>query len=61
MGALFKTHREFVGPLVQKLRTEVLPAAFQSGDQKRLKFAIFILDDMVEHLGPTYFNAEDFQ
>ena len=60
MGALFKTHREFVAPLVQRLRTEVLPAAFTSGDQKRLKFAIFILDDMVEHLGPTYFSAEDF-
>ena len=60
MGALFKTHRDLVGPLVQKLRTDVLPGAFNSGDQKRLKFAIFILDDMVEHLGPNYFSAEDF-
>ena len=39
----------------------MLPAAFGSGDQKRLKFAIFVLDDMVEHLGPTYFSPEDFQ
>ena len=61
MGALFKTHRDLVAPLVQKLRSDLLPAAFQSGDQKRLKFAIFILDDMVEHLGPTYFSAQDFQ
>jgi len=60
MGILFKTHKNDVGPLVQKLRSEVLVQAFTSGDQKRLKFAIFILDDMVEHLGPTYFNAQDF-
>ena len=32
MGALFKTHRDLVAPLVQKLRSDVLPAAFQSGD-----------------------------
>ena len=60
MGILFKTHREFVTPLVEQLRGTVLVDAFNSGDQKRLKFAIFILDDMVEHLGPTYFNAQDF-
>lgn len=60
MGVLFKTHKESVAPLVEKLRNEVLVAAFTSGEQKRLKFAIFILDDMVEHLGPAYFSAEDF-
>jgi len=60
MGALFKTHKDFVGPLVQKLRAETLVQAFTSNEQKRLKFAIFILDDMVEHLGPAYFSAEDF-
>ena len=42
------------------MRSEVLVAAFTSGEQKRLKFALFILDDMVEHLGPAYFSAEDF-
>jgi len=60
MGALFKNHKDFVGPLVQKLRSETLVSAFTSNEQKRLKFAIFILDDMVEHLGPAYFSAEDF-
>lgn len=61
MGCLFKTHREFAAPLVAKLRNEVIPACFSSGEQKRLKFALFLMDDMVEHLGPTYFSAEDFQ
>ena len=56
MGALFKTHKDFVGPMVTKLRGDTLVAAFSSNEQKRLKFAIFILDDMVEHLGPTYFT-----
>ena len=61
MGALFKTHKQFVNGLVMKLRNEVIPECFASNEQKRFKFALFILDDMVEHLGPTYFTPEDFQ
>lgn len=61
MGGLFKTHKQFVGGLVQKLRNEIIPECFASQEQKRFKFAIFILDDMVEHLGPSYFSPEDFQ
>lgn len=61
MGILFKTHRDHVANLVATLRTEVIPACFTSGEQKRLKFALFILDDMIEHLGPAYFPAADFQ
>ena len=60
MGALFKTHRDFVSALVARLRNEVIPACFASEEQKRFKFALFILDDMVEHLGPSYFSQEDF-
>lgn len=30
MGALFKTHRDFVGPLVQQLRNDLIPACFAS-------------------------------
>ena len=60
MGALFKTHRDFVGEVVQRLRGELIPACFASNENKRFKFALFILDDMVEHLGPTYFSPEDF-
>ena len=61
MGGLFKTHKAFVGTLVQRLRNEIIPECFSSNEQKRFKFALFILDDMVEHLGPSYFSAEDFQ
>jgi len=61
MGALFKTHRDFVSGLVARLRNEIIPECFGSQEQKRFKFALFILDDMVEHLGPSYFSAEDFQ
>lgn len=61
MGALFKTHKESVAGLVQRLRNEIIPACFASSEQKRYKFALFILDDMIEHLGPSYFSAEDFQ
>lgn len=60
MGTLFKTHRDFVSGLVASLRNEIIPACFGSQEQKRLKFALFILDDMIEHLGPTYFSQEDF-
>ena len=60
MGILFKTHKQFVGNLVQVLRNKVLPEAFASKEQKREKFALFILDDFVEHLGPNYFDAADF-
>jgi len=59
-GMLFKTHREFVNNLVTELRNNVLPAAFSGSDQKRKKFGLFILDDMVEHLGPSYFSQEDY-
>jgi hypothetical protein len=38
----------------------MLPQAFASTDQKRRKFGLFVLDDMVEHLGPTYFTQTDF-
>ena len=61
MGILFKTHRDFVANLVAKLRSEIIPQCFQSNEQKRLKFALFIIDDMIEHLGPSYFSPEDFQ
>lgn len=59
-GVLFKHHRDLVGPLVQELRSNVLPNALSSEEQKRNKFGLFILDDMVEHLGPQYFGEQDF-
>ena len=60
LGSLFKTHKQFVGDLVTTLRTQTLNDAFNSGVQKRLKFGLFVLDDMVEHLGPSYFAPNDY-
>jgi len=60
IGSLFKTHKQFVAQLVQTLRTTTLNQAFSSNIQKRMKFGLFILDDMVEHLGPNYFSPEDY-
>ena len=60
MGELLKTHKESVAGLVQRLRNEIIPDCFASPEQKRQKFALYILDDMVEHLGPTYFDQTDF-
>jgi hypothetical protein len=60
MGILFKTHIEYVAELVGALQNEMLPQAFASNDQKRKKFGLFVLDDMVEHLGPNYFTQQQF-
>ena len=60
MGVLFKTNSQFVAGLVARLRNEIIPECFAASEQKRFKVALFILDDMVEHLGPNYFSAEDF-
>ena len=60
LGSLFKTHQPFVADLVNTLRTVTLNDAFTSGIQKRLKFGLFVLDDMVEHLGPSYFAPADY-
>ena len=61
IGVLFKTHKDSVAELVNSCKTKVIPAAMSSSVVKRYRFAIFILDDMVEHLGPTYFSPEDWQ
>lgn len=60
MGSLFKTAPTMVAALVQILRQTVLNDAFGSNVQKRKKFGLFILDDMVEHLGPNYFPPADY-
>lgn len=54
LGVLFKTHKEHCGKLVQKLISEVLPEAAKSETKHKQKFVLFILDDMVEFLGPDF-------
>ena len=52
IGILFKTHKELTLPLVQILYTQVLAKVLQPGlSDKMHKFGIFLIDDMIEHLG----------
>lgn len=52
MGTIFKTHKGHVSNLLNVLFTTVLPGALQSEVKDKTKFVLFILDDMVEFLGP---------
>lgn len=54
LGILFKTHKEHCRELVQVLHTTVLPAAAADGSKHKQKLLLFILDDMVEFLGPDF-------
>ena len=51
---MFKTHRDSCQPLVQKLIAEVLPKVAKDTGKAKTKFLLFILDDMVEFLGPEF-------
>lgn len=53
-GTLFKTHKDFSRELVSKLWQEILPAAAKNQTKHSMKFVLFILDDMVEFLGPDF-------
>jgi len=51
-GALFKTHKELTLPIVKSLYQQVLPNVFGEGGSFRMKqFGLFLIDDMLEHLG----------
>ena len=54
LGILFKTHKNSCRNLVQKLIIEVLPAVAKDDTKHKNKFLLFILDDMVEYLGPDF-------
>lgn len=55
IGALFKTHRNLVQGVVQELLTNKLgPYGADGASKPKIKFLLFILDDMVEHLGPDF-------
>lgn len=52
MGILFKTHGPLCGNLIQELFATIVPNALQSNEKQKTKFSLFIMDDMVEFLGP---------
>jgi hypothetical protein len=51
---MFKTHGPHCRNLVQVLQSTVLPAVEADGSKQKQKFLLFILDDMVEFLGPDF-------
>jgi hypothetical protein len=52
IGVLFKTHKELTLPLVNVLYNNVLSKVLQPGlSDKMHKFGIYLIDDMIEHLG----------
>jgi hypothetical protein len=54
LGILFKTHKEHCRELVEVLNSTVLPAAAADGSKHKQKLMLFLLDDMVEFLGPDF-------
>lgn len=54
IGALFKTHKQHVNNLVQDLISNKLPEIAKHESKQKKKFMLFILDDMVEYLGPDF-------
>lgn len=57
IGIIFKTHGALCGALIHELFTNILPAAFATGEKQKTKFGLFILDDMVEFLGPALLGS----
>ena len=53
-GATFKTHKDHCRNLVQKLIVTILPNYANEEDKHKSKFLLFVLDDMVEFLGPEF-------
>lgn len=52
IGMLFKTHKDITLPLANYLITNILPNILKPGQSDNTyKLAIFMIDDMVEHLG----------
>jgi len=51
IGILFKTHAQLCGPLIDGLFAKTLRETVSSPIKQKKKFALFILDDMVEFLG----------
>ena len=52
MGILFKTHGNLCSALINELFTNIVPQALSSQEKQKTKFGLFIMDDMIEFLGP---------
>ena len=54
IGILFKTHGGLCQNIVSQLFQTILPQALQTNEKQKIKFALFVMDDMVEFLGPAH-------
>jgi importin-5 len=60
LGLLFKTHKLHCRPLVDKVLTEIIPKLSGTQDKAKQKFLLYILDDMIEYLGPDFLGEQIF-
>ena len=51
-GALFKTHKNIIQNVLATLFNGWIPNALSHTDKTKQKFGLYILDDMIEFLGP---------
>jgi len=58
LGLLFKTHKPHCRPLVDRVLNEVVPALADTQDKAKQKFLLYILDDMIEWLGPEFLGVD---
>lgn len=58
IGVLFKTHPLLSGGIVQNLFETLLSESLKSEEKQKNKFALFVMDDMVEYLGPEILGAQ---
>ena len=54
LGILFKTHAMLCQGLVNEIFNSILPPAMNSKEKQKNKFALYMMDDMVEYLGPQF-------
>lgn len=52
IGVIFKTSSPFCLPIVQDLFSGLLTECLTSTEKQKNKFALFVMDDMIEYLGP---------
>lgn len=56
-GAIFQTHKPNIGPLLNIITTEYLPNCLKETNDTFNKFGLFVICDLIEHLGADSIGA----